>query len=162
MRRRSATPIEEEVRALAPLDLEGLRARWRRQFGPPPKLRSVDLLRLMLAWRIQADAQGGLDLATRRALRRKTSGMAEGQSHGHGAVLRRIWQGRMIEATVEAEGFRCEGRLYRSLSALALAVTGTRWNGPRFFGLRQEPGGPCPPSRASRARDKAARPEARP
>ena len=160
MTRRSAT-TGEEVRALAPLDLEGLRARWRRQFGPPPRLRSVDLLRLMLAWRIQAEAQGGLDLATRRALQRKTSGIAEGQSHGHGAVLRRIWQGRVIEATVEAEGFRFEGRLYRSLSAIALTVTGTRWNGPRFFGLRQEPR-PCPPSRASRPGDAGARQESLP
>lgn len=135
MKRPFAT-IEDEVRALAHLDLEGLRARWSRQFGPAPKLRSVDLLRLMLAWRMQAEAQGGLDLASRRALARKGSGIAEGHSHGHGAVLRRVWQGRVIEATVEADGFCFEGRRYRSLSAIAEAATGTRWNGPRFFGLR--------------------------
>jgi hypothetical protein len=135
MKRRSAT-IEDEVRALALLDLPGLRNLWSERFGPPPKLRSVDLLRLMLAWRIQAEAFGGLDLPTRRALERKTSGIAEGQNHGHGAVFRRVWQGRMIEATVEADGFRFEGRSYRSLSAIAEAATGTRWNGPRFFGLR--------------------------
>ncbi len=90
----------------------------------------------MLAWRIQAVAFGALDLATRRALGRKTSGIAEGQSHGHGAVFRRVWQGRMVEAIVEADGFRFEGKSYRSLSAIAEAATGTRWNGPRFFGLR--------------------------
>ena len=135
MKRRSAT-IEDEVRALAHLDLPGLRNLWSERFGPPPKLRSVDLLRLMLAWRMQAEAFGGLDLPTRRALERKTSGIPEGQSHGHGAVFRRVWQGRMIEAIVEADGFRFEGRTYRSLSAIAEAATGTRWNGPRFFGLR--------------------------
>lgn len=137
MTRRSAT-IEDEVRALAHLDLQGLRARWSQQFGPVPKLRSPDLLRLMLAWRIQADALGGLDLTARRALERKTSGIRDGQSHGHGAILRRRWQGRIIEAVVEADGFRYEGKPYRSLSAVAEAATGTRWNGPRFFGLRQE------------------------
>ncbi|MBN8535280.1 MAG: DUF2924 domain-containing protein [Rhizobiales bacterium] len=135
MKRRSAT-IEDEVRALAHLDLPGLRERWSESFGTPPKLRSVDLLRLLLAWRMQAGAFGGLDLPTRRALERKTSGIAEGQSHGDGAVFRRIWQGRMIEAVVDADGFRFEGKRYRSLSAIAAAATGTRWNGPRFFGLR--------------------------
>ena len=135
---RRASTIEDEVRALAHLDLPGLRNRWSERFGPPPKLRSVELLRLMLAFRIQAEAFGGLDLPTRRALDRKTSGIREGQSHGHGAVFRRVWQGRMIEATVEADGFRFEGRHYSSLSAIAEAATGTRWNGPRFFGLRRD------------------------
>ncbi len=135
MTRRSPA-IEDEVRALAPLDLAGLRAAWARQFGPAPKLRSVDLLRLMLAWRIQAKALGGLDPPTRKALARKKAGAVEGQSQGHGAVFRRVWQGQMIEAIVETDGFRFEGRLYRSLSAVAEAATGTRWNGPRFFGLR--------------------------
>ena len=133
---RRATTIEDEVRALAHLDLPGLRNLWGERFGPPPKLRSIDLLRRMLAWRIQAEAFGGLDLPTRRALDRKTSGIAEGQGHGHGAVFRRVWQGRVIEATVEADGFCFEGKRYRSLSAIAEAATGTRWNGPRFFGLR--------------------------
>ncbi|MCA3643291.1 MAG: DUF2924 domain-containing protein [Methylobacterium sp.] len=131
-----ANSIEDEVRALAHLDLNGLRNRWSQQFGPPPKLRSVDLLRLMLAWRMQAEVFGGLDLTARRALDRKSTGIREGQNHGHGAVFRRVWQGRVIEATVEADGFRFEGQRYRSLSAIAEAATGTRWNGPRFFGLR--------------------------
>ena len=135
MTRRSPA-IEDEVRALERLDLQGLRKRWSQQFGPAPKLRSVELLRLMLAFRIQAEAFGGLDLATRRALDRKTSGIREGQSHGHGAVFWRVWQGRVIEVIVEADGFRFEGRRYSSLSAIAEAATGTRWNGPRFFGLR--------------------------
>lgn len=133
---RRSLGIEDEVRALAQLDLQGLRQKWSQQFGPAPKLRSVELLRLMLAFRIQAEAFGGLDLPTRRALDRKTSGIREGQSHGHGAVFRRIWQGRVIEATVDTDGFRFEGQHYRSLSAIAEAATGTRWNGPRFFGLR--------------------------
>lgn len=135
--KRPSLAMEDEVRQLAHLDLEQLRAVWALRFGPAPKLRSVDLLRLMLAWRIQAEACGGLDAATRQALARKGSAEREGQSLGHGAVLRRIWQGRAIEAIVEADGFRFQGKVYRSLSGVAEAATGTRWNGPRFFGLRQ-------------------------
>ncbi len=140
MKRRALT-VEDEVHALAHLDLQGLRACWSERFGPTPKLRSVELLRLLLAWRMQAEALGGLDLATRRALARKTSGAPEGHAHGHGAVFRRIWQGRVIEAVVETGGFRFDGKRYRSLSAIAEAATGTRWNGPRFFGLRAEEAG---------------------
>lgn len=51
-------------------------------------------------------------------------------------MFRRVWQGRVLEATVDTNGFRFEGQHYRSLSAIAEAATGTRWNGPRFFGLR--------------------------
>ena len=58
-------------------------------------------------------------------------------SLGIGATLRREWRGRTVEVVVEADGFRWEGRTYPSLSAAATAIAGTRWNGPRFFGLRQ-------------------------
>ena len=51
-------------------------------------------------------------------------------------MLRREWQGRIIQVTVEEEGFRHGGRFFKSLSAAATAIAGTRWNGPRFFGLR--------------------------
>jgi hypothetical protein len=137
MRRLSLT-LEDEVRQLPHLDLQQLRAVWARQFGPAPKLRSVELLRLMLAWRMQSAALGGLDAGLRQQITRKGKVVTEGQSLGHGAVLRRIWQGRIIEAVVEADGFRHDGQRYRSLSAVAQAATGTRWNGPRFFGLRQD------------------------
>jgi len=63
----------------------------------------------------------------------------EGLQLGVGARLRREWQGRTVEVEVEAGGFRWEGRLYPSLSAAATAIAGTRWNGPRFFGLRDRP-----------------------
>ncbi|WP_426037712.1 DUF2924 domain-containing protein [Brevundimonas sp. DC300-4] len=61
--------INTEVRGLAALDLEGLRAAWRTRYGRPPRLRSVELMSLMLAWRIQAEAFGGLDTATRRRIK---------------------------------------------------------------------------------------------
>ena len=133
---RASPPLEIEVRALDALDLDGLRSVWRTRFGPAPKLRSVELLRLMLAWRLQARATGGLDLAVRRALERRGAIQRQGRSLGLGAVLRRDWQGETIEVVVEEAGFCHAGRLYPSLSAVAEAVTGTRWSGPRFFGLK--------------------------
>lgn len=128
----------EEIEALAGLDLDGLRAVWQRHYGPPPRLRSVELFRLMLAWRLQAEALGGLDGETRRQLRRPRA-TAEGLPLGVGARLRREWQGRLVEVEVEPEGFRWQDTLYPSLSAAATAIAGTRWNGPRFFGLRNSP-----------------------
>jgi hypothetical protein len=124
------------VAAIAQLDLEGLRQEWARRYGAPPPLRSVPILSMMLAWRVQADARGGIRGETRRALNRKGKLRAEGLALGIGARLTRQWQGRTHEVLVEADGFRWEGELYRSLSAAASAIAGSRWNGPRFFGLR--------------------------
>ena len=125
-----------EVEALERLDLEGLRSLWRHRYGVPPRLRSVELLRLSLAWRLQAEAFGGLDRETHRQLRRRGPVHAEGLELGAGAKLRREWRGRVVEVEVQADGFRWDGRIYASLSAVATAIAGTRWNGPRFFGLR--------------------------
>lgn len=130
--------LDQTVEALPGLDLNALRGVWQEQFGLPPKLRSTDLLRHLLAWRLQAEVHGGLDRESRRRLARRGAVAPEGQHLGLGAVLRRDWQGRRIEAVVEADGFRWEGKLYPSLSAVARAVTGSRWNGPRFFGLREQ------------------------
>ena len=132
-----ASGIEAEVGALERLDLDGLRSLWRERWGAPSPLRSVELLRLMLAWRLQSEALGGLDSETRRQLGRRGPVRAEGLELGIGATLRREWRGRTVEVTVAADGFRWEGRTYPSLSAAATAIAGTRWNGPRFFGLRQ-------------------------
>ena len=129
--------VEQQVRALERLDLQGLRSVWRTRYGNPPALRSALLLRLMLAWRIQAQALGGLDREVRHTLKRRGRLRPEGLDLGIGAVLRRAWQGRTVEVEVVAEGFRWDGAVYPSLSAAATAIAGTRWNGPRFFGLRE-------------------------
>jgi hypothetical protein len=128
--------VTREVEGLTGLDLKGLRAAWCARYGSPPPIRSVELLRLMLAWRIQAAAFGALDRETRRRLKRRGAPEPEGLALGVGARLRREWQGRIVEVEVEASGFRWQGTLYPSLSAAATAIAGTRWNGPRFFGLR--------------------------
>lgn len=133
--------MEDEVEALEALDLEGLRLFWRRRYGAPPKLRSPELLRLMLAWRIQAQAFGGLDSDTRRGLRRPTGEKAQAIPSG-GTRLTREWQGVRHEVTALGEGgFLYDGERYQSLSQIARLITGARWNGPRFFGLRVEGAG---------------------
>ena len=129
--------IEREIEALARLDLDGLRAVWGQRFGSTPRLRSVELLRLSLAWRIQAITLGGLDRDTRRQLQRRGPVKVEGLQLGVGTRLRRVWQGQTIEVVVEADGFRFGDKVFASLSAAATAIAGSRWNGPRFFGLRQ-------------------------
>ncbi len=131
------TELTAAVERLETLDLEALRVLWRQHGGSRLRLRSPELLRLLLAWRLQAAVHGGLDPETRRRLRRRGRVQAEGLELGVGARLRREWRGRTVEVVVEEDGFRWEERLYPSLSAAATAIAGTRWNGPRFFGLRR-------------------------
>jgi Protein of unknown function (DUF2924) len=129
--------LATEVGQLETLDLEAMRTLWRQHGGGRLSLRSPELMRLMLAWRLQAAALGGLDPESRRRLRLRGRVQPEGLELGVGARLRREWRGRIVEVVVEEEGFRWEELLYPSLSAAATAIAGTRWNGPRFFGLRR-------------------------
>jgi hypothetical protein len=89
-----------------------------------------------LAWRLQAKLHGGLDRATRRKLKRNGPVFAEGLNLGPGTRFTRNWQGTTQEVVVEQHGFRWNGGSYPSLSAVALAMTGSRRNGPQFFGFR--------------------------
>jgi len=127
--------ITSEVRALARMDLQGLRAEWRRRYGAPPTLRSSGLLAMMLAWRIQVDAFGGLDSDLARRLRRGVGLGSSKLTFAAGARLTREWRGELHEVEVADDGFRYRGETYRSLSRIASLITGTRWNGRRFFGL---------------------------
>ena len=130
--------LEDDVRAFEAMDLEALRAEWRRRFGAPPRLRSVDLLRRLLAWRLQADAYGDLDADLRRRLRSTAAPRRIDNRIRPGARIAREWQGRRYEVDVVEGGFIHAGARYASLSEIARAITGVRWNGPRFFGLRDE------------------------
>ncbi|MXO63936.1 DUF2924 domain-containing protein [Qipengyuania oceanensis] len=131
-----STDLETAIAEIEAMDLVGLRSEWRRRYGPPPPLRSEPFMRMLLAWRVQADGLGGIDTHTQRALARKGAPMAEGLELGVGARLTRNWKGRAIEVIVEEDGFRFGGQLFPSLSAAATAIAGSQWNGPRFFGLR--------------------------
>ena len=143
---RCASEIETEIAPLRDLDLAGLRARWRTSFGrqAPAHLPRHLLLRL-LAYRIQADVLGDLDAATARVLNR-LAGRGSGDTRPivndvglrPGTLLVREWAGASHRVTVLNEGFAWSGGSYKSLSKVARAITGTRWNGPRFFGLREK------------------------
>jgi len=133
----SEANVEHLVAEIGQMDLERLRECWRRRYGaPPPSLRSVPIMRMQLAWRVQAEAFGGLDQATRRALTRTGAVEPEGKHLGLGATLSRTWKGKQVEVVVVEDGFRWNDTLFPSLSAAASAIAGSRWNGPRFFGLR--------------------------
>jgi hypothetical protein len=127
--------VEAEVEALSGLDLRGLRDAWPPRFGATPRLRSPDLLRRMLAWRLQVEALGGLDAETRRLLARSPA-VRNGPALAPGTRVVREWKGERHEAEVSSDGVRYRGETYASLSEVARVITGVRWNGPRFFGLR--------------------------
>ena len=109
-----SAPIAQAVAALAGLDLTGLRAAWRTRYGAPPPLRSVELLRLMLAWRLQAEALGGLDRESRRQLKRRGTLQAEGLALGVGTRLRREWQGRIVGSRSRPPGSAARGPSIRA------------------------------------------------
>ena len=128
--------LAAEVRALSDASLRDLRAIWRSRWGAPPKLRSVRLLRAMVAWRLQTEALGGLDDDTRRRLR--TSLMPRLAAPPVGTRLTREYRGVLHQVEIGEGAVIYAGRQFGSLSEVAEQITGTHWNGPRFFGLRGE------------------------
>ncbi|MEY3702784.1 MAG: hypothetical protein RLZZ561_404 [Pseudomonadota bacterium] len=123
-----------DIIRLTDLSLLELRKEWQRYFGPAPEHRAGDLLRRVLAWRIQAEAYGGLDATTKRLLSKEGSDLRPTPQPG--MRLAREWAGRRHEVVVIESGVVYEGQKYGSLSEVARHITGQRWNGPRFFGLR--------------------------
>src|ERR1700720_4036194 len=135
-----AAAIEAEVDHVRSLGIVALRARWRLMFGamPPPGL-TKDILARMIAYRIQEEAFGGLDRETIKLLRRLARGEKPNELNRRlkpGTVLVREYQGERHTVTVVPSGFVWRETTYASLSTIARAITGTTWNGPRFFGLR--------------------------
>jgi hypothetical protein len=133
-----AAAIEAEIARLRSLALYVLRRRWRAVFGrTPPAALSKDLLGRMIARRLQEQAFGGLDresLTFLDGLARR-GGLPRRQLKP-GTVLVREYDGRRHTVTVAADGFEWQGTTYASLSAIARAITGTAWSGPRFFAVR--------------------------
>jgi Protein of unknown function (DUF2924) len=135
------------------LDAEGLRRQWRNHLGgEAPSHLPRWLLQRVLGHRLQVAAYGDLDKAVRRVVRAPAGGESsdrtapfdrrdpqtrEGIGLKPGALLVREWRGKLERVMVLDEGFAWSGATYRSLSQLAKAITGTSWNGHRFFGLRQ-------------------------
>ena len=132
---RAKPKVSRDVAALTTMTLVELRTEWERRYGAAPKHRSADLLRRVLAWRIQSDVYGGLDAATRRMIEKDGPVQVAPTA---GMRLAREWAGKRHEVVVIESGVVYEGTTFRSLSAVARHITSMNWNGPRFFGLRQE------------------------
>ena len=138
--------VEAELGRLRSMPILELRVLWRAKFkSEPPKAFGPDLLKRSLAQKIQERAYGGLDAVTSRLLSQlmaqhtKTPGkIVLPRRIKPGAVLLRDWKGTNHRVTVLEDGFGYHGKTYASLSHIARLITGTRWNGPRFFGLRAE------------------------
>ena len=144
------TSVEDEIVHLRGLDLKGLRARWRSVLQrPAPDHLPRHLLFAIIAYRIQIDRFGDLDHETRQLLDRtgaKESGAAmaarlvsfdqQRSELTPGTILVREWDRQSQRVMVMSDGFAWNGQSYDSLSKVAFAITGTNWNGPRFFGLR--------------------------
>ena len=143
--------LDNEIARLRGLDVGELRARWHTVFRrrAPPHLPRHLLFRI-LAYRLQADRLGELDADSRRLLDRIGSGSSDGIDRlvadlnrprtelRPGTLLTREWDGHLQRVMVLADGFSWNGKTYPSLSKVAFAMTGSRWNGPRFFGLRDK------------------------
>jgi len=146
------TSVEDEIAHLRGLDLKGLRSRWQSVFGrAAPTHLTRHLLFAIIAFRVQADRFGDLDHATRQVLDRTVAKEAEPAMAARlanfdqkrteltpGTVLVREWDRQSQRVMVMADGFAWNGQTYDSLSKVAFAITGTKWNGPRFFGLRDK------------------------
>ena len=140
-----AEKISAEIAALASLDIKDLKSRWRDLYDtePPPRI-SRELLTRAIAYRLQEKAFGGLAPATRRLLERVADDLSshrarpsQARKAAPGTLLIREWRGKAHQVTVHDDGVGYRGKRYGSLSEVARLITGTRWSGPLFFGLRK-------------------------
>jgi hypothetical protein len=138
--------LEAEIARLHDLGLGELRRAWEERLGTPPAIASTELMRRWLSWELQAQARGGFDATTRRRLRQLCKAFRADPSSTTfpdtgpkpGSMLAREWNGVIHRVVVLEEGFAWNGQKHASLSDIAFRITGTRWSGPRFFGLRQQ------------------------
>jgi hypothetical protein len=126
------------------LPIEDLRTEWARRYGDPVPNLSEELLRLGVGYRMQEQRSGGVSRATRSLLRQMAVSPASSPDKAlpprkltPGTRLVRDWHGVGHTVTVLDDGFEFDGLRWKSLSAIAKAITGTHWNGPRFFGLSE-------------------------
>ena len=135
---------EEKITArmaeLGELDRSGLRVAWQRTFdNAPPHFLSMLFMRKALIWESQSKIFGGIPANLKRALKSaadgKTPRAVAAPALRPGTQLIREWNGRSHHVDVTKDGYRYNGDNHKSLSAIALLITGTTWSGPRFFGL---------------------------
>jgi len=138
--------VAAELARLGSADRTALARRWRMLFGKPAPDLPRALLHRIIAYRVQTDAMGHLDAGCAKLLdqlgRSEIDGIPrpERRRIKPGTELIREWAGKLERVMVLEQGFAWNGAVYDSLSAVARAITGTSWNGPRFFGLRDRKG----------------------
>jgi hypothetical protein len=135
--------LQAKLEALETMRPVEMRAEWCRTFSDPPPILPPPLFRRVLAQKLQERRYGGLPAVVKRELARIAAGERPTSVHPitkksmrPGTRLLREWQGRSIAVLVVEDGYFWEDRRYRSLSEIAREVTGVRWSGPRFFGLK--------------------------
>jgi hypothetical protein len=149
-RKSARETLGADLGALQELTLDDLKEKWLDYFGSPcPTRMSRNFLLRALACQMQKQALGGLDRVTRRRVDRAAKDLAAGRSPRApaqtrvkpGTRLLREWQGKVHEVVVLESSVEYRGASWPSLSAVAREITGTRWSGPRFFGLKGAPDG---------------------
>lgn len=136
--------LDQQIDALPAMSAAELKEEWRRVMKTPPPEFSPDLLGRAIAYELQARQLGCLSKTAQRELKRLGARLARGEDIGASAERRiksgtrlvRDWGGRTHHVLVLEHGYRYSDREYRSLSQIASLITGTRWSGPRFFGLK--------------------------
>src|SRR5574341_1007539 len=143
--RESQADVAEQLKTLTRRGTADLKRLWIERFGSPPRFRAQkNLLVLILAYRLQEKAYGGLGPVTRKRLRALEEAIGNGgikRSRAAppvkpGTRLIREWRGQTHVVSVLDQGAEYRGKRYGSLSEIARAITGTRWSGPAFFGLK--------------------------
>ena len=132
--------LNAEINRIAGLSIEGLRKEWRQTYGSDaPAGLTKDLVARALTYRVQEVALGGLCRSVARTLRELGKASAEPRRQVKaGSIIVREYEGVLHEVLVVPGGFCWQGKTFDSLSTIAKAITGTNWNGPRFFGLRSK------------------------
>lgn len=140
-------PVADVLRPLNPkLGVMAIREAWAQRLRTkPPPIQSADLLLRMFAWRLQVEAYGGLDEATALRLNQVSRAQTDQTATSvpaiasleAGTVLVREWRGVEHRVLVLDGGFEHQGERFKTLSEVARSITGTRWSGPRFFGVEQ-------------------------
>lgn len=137
--------LQARLATIAQMDRSALRVAWTKAFNnAPPHFQSMIFMRKALIWDEQCRRFGGLSADLKRALNSTASGKSvKGTAPAirPGTQLVREWNGRQYQVDVGDDEFFMNGERFRSLSAIALHITGTNWSGPRFFGLKGGTGG---------------------
>jgi hypothetical protein len=133
--------VSSQLAALPNMEIKDLMALWDNLFNDPPRSKTKSLLIRKIAWRIQELAYGGLsdDVQSKiKNLHQKSLGKKQNKySPPNGTILEREYDGEMHRVTVLRDGFEYRNCKYKSLTKIATMITGTKWSGPRFFGLKQ-------------------------